>query len=213
MTNGADTVGRINISFPITFSLICGIVLVILTFWFWHESQSIKETLIFFGAGVAAASQVAASFYTARILSASLGKDRRDEARERRAETRIQFQESLLLKQQALRFGERWNDPSMYHARDTLRAARDAHAKSAEELKKVIDGNETNVIHIMNFLEEIATSCRHEVVDKEIMRGQFDFIVINTWETLFPWIAERRKKHSPNVWEDVERLHGLWKRP
>lgn len=101
----------------------------------------------------------------------------------------------------------------MYHARDTLRAARDAHAKSAEELQKIIDGSETNIIHIMNFLEEIATSCRHDVVDKEIIKDQFDFIVVNTWETLFVWINQRRKRTNPNVWEDVEKLYSAWKRP
>jgi hypothetical protein len=44
-----------------------------------------------------------------------------------------------------------------------LRAVVKAHANSAEDLQKIIEGSETNVIHIMNFLEEIATSCRHEI--------------------------------------------------
>jgi hypothetical protein len=213
MKRGADTVGRVNISFPVTFSSVCAVGLLGLTYWFWRESQSVKETLIFFGAGVAAASHMTASFYTARILSASLNKDTRDEAREQRAEKRASIQEVLLLKQQALRFGERWNDPTMYHARDTLRSVRNAHTKSPEDLQKLIDGKETNVIHLMNFLEEIATSCRHEVVDRAIIKDQFDFIVINTWETLFPWISQHRKKSSPDLWEDVEKLYGAWKRP
>jgi hypothetical protein len=211
MTKSADTIGRITISFPITFSLVCAVALLFLTLWFWHETQSAKETLIFFGAGVAAASQVTASFYTARILAASLKKDTRDEDRERRAEERAAAQEALLLKQQALRFGERWNDPTMYHARDTLRAVRKAHATSADELQKVIDGSETNVIHVMNFLEEIATSCRHEVVDKVVIKDQFDFIIVDAWQTLFPWITQRRKTRSPQLWEDVEKLYAAWK--
>ena len=101
----------------------------------------------------------------------------------------------------------------MYHARDTLRSIAKAHAKSADELQKVIDGNETNVIHVLNFLEEIATSCRHNVVDKVIIKDQFDFVVINTWETLFPWINQHRKIRAPDIWEDVEKLYASWKRP
>jgi len=213
MVGDADTIGRVNIRFPLTFSLVCGVLLMGLTYWYWHESQSIKETLIFFGAGLAAVSQVAAAFYTARILNATLRKDDRDVQRESQAEARAQAQESLLMKQQALRFGERWNDASMYHARDTLRAVLKAHAVSADELQKEIDGRETNVIHVMNFLEEIATSCRHGVVDNSIMRDQFDYVVFSTWEALFPWVQKHRKARGGGLWEDTEKLYSAWKQP
>jgi len=212
MAGDADTIGRVNIRFPVTFSLVCAVLLAGLTYWYWRESQSSKETLIFFGAGLAAVSQVAAAFYTARILAATLKKDERDAQREQRAEARAQAQESLLMKQQALRFGERWNDPSMFHARDTLRALIRAHAVSADELQKEIDGRETNVIHVMNFLEEMATSCRYGVVDTNMMRDQFDYVVISTWEVLFPWIQKHRKTRDGDVWEDVEKLYAAWKR-
>ena len=157
-----------------------------------------------FSSGAAAVAQITASFYTARILSATLAKDERDAEQEKAAldrenarETREQKLQELALKQAAFRYGERWNDASMYHARDTLReiALRD---KSQTELVDYIKKNLTNVIHVSNFLEEIATACRHEVVKKELMKDQFDFVVVNTWEILFPWIKSIASSAAPN---------------
>jgi hypothetical protein len=218
MAKGADTLGRIQIQFPITFSAIASAVLIGITYWYWRVDGDVKDTLIFFLAGAAAVAQITASFYTARILSATLAKDERDAEQEKAAldrenarETREQKLQELALKQAAFRYGERWNDASMYHARDTLReiALRD---KSQTELVDYIKKNLTNVIHVLNFLEEIATACRHEVVKKELMKDQFDFVVVNTWEILFPWIKEHRvERGSKSIWEDLEKLYYGWK--
>jgi hypothetical protein len=193
-------------------------VLLGLTYWYWYDTRDIPQTLIFFLAGSTAVGTVTAAFYTARVLAATLAKDERDAeqekaalAREEARERRAQELQELSLKQAAFRYGERWNDASMYHARDTLReiALRD---KSQDELVDYIKKNLTNVIHVLNFLEEIATACRHEVVKKELMRDQFDFVVVNTWEILFPWIKQHRvDRGSTSIWEDLENLYYGWK--
>jgi uncharacterized protein DUF4760 len=195
MADESNILTRIRFDLPITISTVCFFLLIVLTIWFWRESGSTKETLIFFGAGLAAVGQLAAAFYTARTLSAALNKEDRDITRERQ--------------RQALRFGERWNDSSMHNARSTLRAVVNAHAKSAEELKAAIDGNEVHVIHILNFLEEIATCCRYDLADVKLLREQFDFIVIKTWDTLLPWIQQHRRGNS--VWEELEKLNFAWR--
>jgi hypothetical protein len=219
MAKSPDILGRIQIQFPITFSALASVALIGITYWYWRLDGDLKSTLIFFLAGAAAVAQITASFYTACILSATLEKDERDAEREKSAlereearEKREQVRQELSLKQAAFRFGERWNDASMYHARDTLReiALRD---KSQAELLEYIKSNLTSVIHVLNFLEEIATSCRHEVVHKELMRNQFDFVVVNTWEILFPWIKQHRvERSSKSLWEDLENLYYGWKR-
>jgi hypothetical protein len=215
---GADTLGRVQIQFPITFSAIASVALLGVTYWYWRVDSDVKNTLIFFLAGAAAVAQITASFYTARILSATLAKDQRDTerekgdvAREAACEKRELELQELSLKQAAFRYGERWNDASMYHARDTLREIALRH-KSQAELIDYIKKNLTNVIHVLNFLEEIATACRHEVVKKELMKDQFDFVVVNTWEILFPWIKEHRAdRGSKSIWEDLEKLYYGWK--
>jgi hypothetical protein len=230
MARGADTLGRVQIQFPITFSAITSVALLGVTYWYWRVDSDVKNTLIFFLAGAAAVAQITASFYTARILSATLRKDERDatqevealareDAREKRLaaredafEKREQEREKLRLKQAAFRFGERWNDPSMYHARETVRAV--CYVKRTEdELNDYLEKNPTNVIHVVNFLEEIATSCKHGVIDQDVIRNQFDFVVTNTWETLYPWIKKHRtERRAEDIWEDLEGVYHDWSR-
>jgi uncharacterized membrane protein len=68
MAESGGTLGRIRVELPIMISAVASFCCA-LTYWFWLESGSIKETLIFFGAGLAAVGQLAVAFYTARILT------------------------------------------------------------------------------------------------------------------------------------------------
>jgi len=208
---GAETFGRVNLSFPITFSSIASLALFALTFWYWYETRSTKETLIFFAAGAAAVGQVSASFYMARALAESLRKDDRDLRRAEEIDARETAREAVRIKQESLRFGERWNNPTMFHARDTLRTIiKKHHIANEGELRTNIEANETNVIHIVNFFEEIGTACRHGVVAYDIIKEQFDFVVVETWVVLFPWIKQQRTKNAA-IYEDFEALYDACK--
>ncbi len=209
--SNAETLGRVNLSFPITFSAIASAALLIVLAWYWYEAQSIKETLIFFAAGVAAVGQITASFYTARVLAETLRKDKLDLKRAQEFDARENAREAIRLKQASIRFGERWNEASMFHARDTLRMIKKHHSASPEELNKFIEERETNVIHVINFFEEIGTACRHDIVVHEIMKEQFDDVVVDTWVILFTWIQKQRAR-NPAVLEDFEALYNKWKK-
>lgn len=213
-----DHFTQVNISFPIKFSVAAIFVLVVLTGWFYYEARSLKETLVFFAVGAAAGGQITTSFFTARLLASTMKSAERDLQREKlalerekNAATREAAHDQFILRREALRFGERWNDPAMTDARKVLRGISDAKRTSPGDFLDFIDKNETSVSHIMNFIEEIATNCRHEVVDVEIMKRQFDFVVIDTWRCLFDWIHQMRKKHGDDIWEDSEWLYNLWK--
>lgn len=213
MVAGADTLRRIEIKFTfiITFSAIATLALLGITWWYWSETKSIKDTLVFFSIGAAAVGQITASFYTARVLSATLRKDDRDAHRAEQEEARYTAWVALERKRASLKFGERWNDPGMFPARDALRLVHKHQGSSDDdELRKFIDSKETEVMHVINFIEEIGTACRHEVVDAEIMREQFDDIVVSTWRKLYPWI-EKKRIPNKDIWEDFERLFYKWK--
>lgn len=205
--------------FPITFSVVGTLALFVLTFWFWRESQSVKETLIFFSAGTVAVANVAAAFYTARTLNAALQKDNQVAVRERLADERATRQEAretaraeLRIKMYSMEFGKRWNDPTMFHVRDTIREIYKKH-ESGEDLKDFIEERQTNVIHCINFLEEIATACKSGLADEEILRNQFDHITISVWRKVNPWIElYREKRGNKAIWEDLEWAYDRWKR-
>lgn len=206
----ADALRRFNIkfSFVITFSAVAILALIVVTVLFWRETQSVKDTLVFLSVGAAAVGQITASFYTARVLNATLRKDDRDAKRADDYEAHQKAQRELELKQATLRFGERWNDAGMFAARDALRLV--LKQKTEEERNRFIELQETNVIHIVNFLEEMGTACKYELVDIKLMREQFDFVIVSTWTKLFPWIKEQRRQDK-DIWEDFERLYDAWK--
>jgi hypothetical protein len=140
-----------------------------------------------------------------------LQKDKRDLKRAEEIDDREATREATRLKQASIAFGQRWNDPTMYHARDTLRAMiKKHHSSEQEEVMPFIEAHETNVMHIANFFEEIGTAVRHDVVVHEIMQEQFDGIVVEIWEIMFPWIKKQRAK-NPGFFEDFERLYDTWK--
>jgi len=209
---------QVNISFPLKFSFLASVILIGLTLWFYNEAQSVKETIVFFAVGAAAVGQITTSFFTARLLGATMQSAERDLtrealalAREEKAEKRVAAHDEFILRREALRFGERWNDPAMSNARDILRGISDCKGKDPNGLLEFIEKNETAVSHIMNFVEEIATNCRHEVVDVDIMKRQFDFVVVDTWRSLVSWIHATRDRHGDDIWEDSEWLYNLWK--
>jgi hypothetical protein len=219
VTQGADTIGRVRVSFPLRLSLISAAVAVLLTLYFWWLSSSPKETLIFFAACAAAAGQITASFYTARMLSETIKQNdqagfreaeslRRAEKLEAAAEARDKHSMRLF----TLNFGTRYNDPTMYHIRDTVRELV-VHGGTDGELLALVEKKSTNVIHILNFLEEIGTCYRLGLCEEELIRDQFDAILVSIWSCLLPWIVQYRKlRKNDGIWQDVERLHKLWRK-
>lgn len=194
---GPDVLANVQIAFPLTFSLFATIMLVGITAAYAWDTKSLKDTLIFFLAGAAAVGQITAAFYTARMLAATLSIRSEDIGYASRVK--------------AFSFGERWNDPAMYHARDTLREVLD-HDGSHDQLVDVIEKKRTNVIHVMNFLEEIGTAVRCRVADDEIAKMQFSFVVTSTWSKCLPWIHDHRRRRGQNaLWEDLEALYDAWK--
>jgi hypothetical protein len=192
---GPDLLARV--SFPLTFSAVGAIGLVAITAMFAYTTQSIKETLIFFLAGATCLGQVTASFYTARMLGATLAIRREDIQREQ--------------KRSAMHFGTRWNDPGMYPVRDVLREIMD-HGGSQDQLIDIIEGKRTHVVHVINFLEEIATAKAHGMSDDGLLRTQFSGVVAQTWSKVFPWVqVHRRRRNASDLWEDLEGLYNDWK--
>jgi hypothetical protein len=215
-----DKVMHVNIRFPLGFSLIVFVCLASLTILFWLVAQGFRATLMFFAVGAAAGAQITTAFFTARLLGMHIENRDADNERERlaneREERRAKREEAhdlFVLRREALRFGEKWNDPGFAQARQTMQEIRKLR-EDTKELENFICKNEIDVFHVVNLVEEMATCCRHEVVDSDLMKRQFDFVVFNTWECLSEWIKKERKKvGNSEIWEDLEWLYHTWKAP
>lgn len=213
-----DNILEINLKFPLRLSLLAAAILLVLTAGFWFISQDMRETFMFFAIGAAACAQFVTAFFTGRLLGLQITSHKDEKERERlsneREERRVKREEAhdeFVLRREAARFGERWNDPGLADARHTmeqLRLLRRDHPKLLEFIKE----NEIAVTHVINLVEEIATCCKHNLVDTSLMRRQFDFVVFNTWECLSSWVYEVRQEcGEPGIWEDTEWLYRTWK--
>ena len=101
----------------------------------------------------------------------------------------------------------------MYHARDTLRELLD-FIGTQDEFVKLVESKKTNVIHIVNFVEEIGHAKKLRLINHEIGKEQFDHIVCSTWVKLWPWITKHRHdRGNQKIWEEFEALYDAWKKP
>jgi len=200
----SDTIATISVNFPIKFTAVVVLVVIGLSGLFFYVTGSLKETVIFLAAASAAGGTVITAYYVAKTLNLYLSQEVRIREREEALDTQGK-------KERALRYGERWNDPHMYHVRNVCRSVLEP---SADDIRGRVAGNETNVIHLLNFFEEVGFSVKQELVDERLLYDQFGGLVPTIWRTLEPWIKDRRGTfHDDKMWEVVEEFSKRWREP
>ncbi|MEA3276488.1 MAG: hypothetical protein U9Q81_14610 [Pseudomonadota bacterium] len=159
-----------EVRFPVTGAWLTFAVIAVMTVIYYFGSAEVQQAVTFFAACTAGGGAILAAFYASRSLRVSAGANARS-ARE--AEER----DVLRKKENAIRFGRRWNAADMYHVRDVVREIFDCSHGKEKTLVCVTD-EETNVIQFLNFLEEIAISIEADVGDKDLVRIQFEGIAV-----------------------------------
>jgi hypothetical protein len=185
-----------DVKFPITASWIAILIVVLLTVFYYIATKDGERTLIFFAAITTAAGAVLAAFYSARALATTVTSLGREEERAR--------------KMLAFAFTSKWNDPAMFHVRDVVRELFTLDHNS-EQFDVAIRDRTTNVIHFLNFLEEVGIAIEKGNADPEILRDAFAGVVGTAWSKLQGWIGEmRRARNRQRIWVNVELLAGKW---
>jgi hypothetical protein len=155
-----------------------------------------QGAVIFFGAGVATAAAIATAFYTARTLQIAHVKHEREP------------------QEVSARFAERWNDASMFHVRKACHEIIEMRNDERDKVKEKIEADGTarsNIVHILNFLEELAVAVRTERADYTYSKRMFAGIVINVYHVAQHWIDEERKRRGrPQLWVELRWLYEQW---
>ena len=202
--DSSDTIFEVNVRFPVTFTVVVSAIVLALTVLFYNVTGSLRETVIFLAAASAAGGTIVTAYFIARTLNLYLAQ----EGRIRGRETALDEQGK---KERALRFAERWNDPTLYHVREVCRQIMEYRGKPEDELTRFIEGKKTNVIHVLNLLEEIAFAIEYDLIDLKLIRDQFEGIVVSVWQILEPWVNKHRiARGRPKLWIKVEELAGTW---
>jgi Domain of unknown function (DUF4760) len=189
-----DTLGKIE--FPIKASVVVSIVVLLLSLLYWLATRSLPQTILFFTGAGAAAGAILAAFYSARSLAINAAYLEREEKRRK--------------KDLALERAARWNDPTMYHVRDVVRELFDSDHTS-EAFQRNLRDKKTNVIHFLNFLEEIAIVIEYGEADERILREAFEGVISTACSKLHSWISTHRiNRGRPRIWIKLEELGKRW---
>ncbi len=172
------------------------LIVVLLSVLYWAATKSFAQTILFFTGAAAAAGAILTAFYSARSLGVNAAYLDREEARRK--------------KDLALERAARWNDPALYHVRDVVRELFDADHTSPQ-FSSSIEAKKTNVVHFLNFLEEIAIVIEKGDADEAILKDAFVGVVTTACSKLDHWIVQYRiKRGRPNLWIKLEKLGEKW---
>jgi hypothetical protein len=199
--------------FSLNFTVQLGIALALAVFSFttmyWFAADSSQAIIIFFGAAVAAAGQIAAAFYAGRTLRLANNIEMRRLAVEERIEKAMQ-QNSVF------DFAARWNDASMVDIRITFQEILTKGMTEKNTISDFIDADakrKANVGSLLNFLDVMALSVTTLRSDDEIARRIFCGVVFNAWSVTHDWVNHQRiAKGRPQCWIELETLHKRWSR-
>jgi hypothetical protein len=186
-----------EIRVKVSVGLIATLILVALTVAFYALTRSYSQTALFLAADAAAIGAILGAFYSSRALA--LTAHALDRERERQC------------KALAFVLTSRWNDPNLFHVRDTVRALFDVEPRS-EGFNEVLTKNKTNVIHFLNMLEEIGVAMEHGGADEEILKSAYRGVVITAWARFGDFVAaQRRTRGRDDIWKKFEDLAIKWR--
>jgi hypothetical protein len=185
-----------EVRFPVTAGLVATMLVGVMSLIYWMASGSVEELVVFVAASTAAAGAILTAFHSARSLALTAGALRKEEEQRN--------------KEMAFRLTAKWNDPTMFHVRDTIRALFVLDHKS-EEFKASIRAKETNVIHFLNFLEEVGIAIEKGGADPAVLKEAYGGVVLKAWGKLQDWVKDQRAEYGqPRIWIYVEDLAKKW---
>lgn len=86
-----------------------------------------------------------------------------------------------------------------------------ARGETDEAICKFATENSVNVNHVLNFWEELAFSIENGLVDRQMVREQFEGLVVTLWLTLKTYVVDHRsKRQRPRAFKAVENLYEEW---
>lgn len=194
MPDSSDQIASVQI--PVRASSIAISVVLVLTAIFYYITQDFSQTIVFFAASVAAAGGVLSAFFAAKALDSTAEQ--------------LVHQAYENKQQAALSFVTRWNDPSMFELRDSLRVVMSHTPKSAELLAEARE-RETDVTHFLNFLEEIAIAIECGIADSQVLKDAFCGTITGSWHALEDLATElRTESRNKKLWIKLEDLFKQW---
>lgn len=201
----------LTVKLVVSFGVVATIIILAASIAFYSANDDTRTLLTFIVTSIAAAGQLGAAIYTARILQFTVDTQNKSSADLSEKEARVEQQ---LLEDAASRYGSRWVDPSMYHTRKECLSVIE-NRNSPQDVKRSLQEKEdkaTNMRNALNFLEDMALSVNSGRCDEKIAKDLFCGIVLNIWHATGDWVqAERVRLGRTQAYIQIEVLFNRWK--
>jgi hypothetical protein len=173
--------------------------------YYWI-TRSEREALVFFAAVAAAAGAVLTAVYAARAIN--LQTSQQITASAALADARLHSR-----RLEAMRYAARWNEPRMEQARKACREILQMDGRGVHDITEAltVEDRELRVVHMLNFLEEVAVAIERDVADPEVLRDVYRDAVVLVWRCMDQWaIKYRVGRGQPSAWVHLEALYKAW---
>ena len=160
------------------------------------DNKKLKDSLQFGTAAIAAVAGITGAAYVANQLKHSVVSSKTD---------------------RTLKYIERWNNPD-FDKKAVLALFRETKELGPTEKQKIIsdklendDELRSELISILNFLEEMSLSIHENLTDERVLRNFFRGIVFDYVETFRCWIKARRERvDNSNLYKQLMDLYERW---
>lgn len=197
---------RVNLSFSVRTSVLTIVAVIVFSGTYFAATRSIPDSIVFVGAATAAAGAILAAVYAARTMAFQIQQQAAAEA----AFVSRRHQDRQL---EALRYTARWNEPYMEQARKACREVLLMKGTGVKDITEALSSNdrELRVLHMMNFLEELAIAVQLDIADEAILKDVYRDAVVLVWGCMGQWAIGYRTLHNqPSALLRLEALYKAW---
>lgn len=203
---------------PVTVGVILGFVVVAIVLAYLLVPKAYEGVVILVAAALAAAGTLGNAYYVGRTLELTVQSENRILARQeelnRQAAERHEQDARQARLERSSRFGERWNQPELFHSRKACRQVMDDAPKGADHIAKLLEEDldmAMNIGHVLNFLEEMSISIREEWADEEFCRRLFEGIALKLFDATETWRQQQAQRRGrTKLWAELRWLYNRW---
>jgi Domain of unknown function (DUF4760) len=198
-----DEIGRFNLPIVVGFASMSVVMAVLLTsgFAFYNNKDDTKAAKNF---------EVAINTFAmaAAISSAAYGfQGIRQGAKQQESTHRVDITREYI---------NLWDEEQFANARVTIRELLQTLNGTADRAEKLRDQlrqsprAKQDITLILNLLEKIAIFWQADLLHEPLLRKFYRPIVLQCWEVLRIYVADRRNEVNGEIYESIEALHRYW---
>ena len=220
MNQNKDIVGVLKIHLPLSFAALSVMLTATLTWIQFSIDEKYKPILGFLVQAIGSNATAVGAFYALKTLNLN-GEALRLQSMETQNiqnEVRLRQQQEKKM-DRANQYMDKWDEPHMASARDTIREIMDTPLVNGESRRNRVlvclerrPEVKKDITVVLNLLEKIAIAVEKDIVDAHVIKDFYMPIVPEVWEFLRAYADDLRdRKGVSTIYLSLENLDKSWK--